>query len=354
MARQRLSRRKLLQTSGAAIATGVLAGCSGGQGGGETPTIRYSLVSGTETIDVTGMFYQSDTIREDVLENVGDSYEIEIVNAQGTPGVVTAMGSDESDAGVLAYSSLANASVNDAIPGGASVVAPYKWQTERTPDGIYARADTDIETGADLEGKSIAVPAVGTASDLLLRAALANVSGLDPENDVTIREVSFGAMPSALEEDRVQAASMIQPFIYLMGDSIRRVYEPTAGIGTHLVVFAAVKNDFADANSEAVRGWLEDLWTGVQWWTDESNRESAVDIATEVIGLDRPVLDALVQTDQGYYQGEDGFGVDPACLQRGFDVMQQIGFLDEQLSAADHLDNSYLPDAANTVSVDCS
>jgi len=175
----RPNRRQILKRGGAAITAGFLAGCSGGGGGGggETPTIRYSLVSGTETIDVTGMFYQSDRIREDVLENVGDSYEIEIKQAQGTPGVVTALGSDEADAGVLAYSSLANAITNDAISGGASVVAPYKWQTETTPDGIYARADTDIETGEDLEGKAIAVPAVGTASDLLLRAALANTAG---------------------------------------------------------------------------------------------------------------------------------------------------------------------------------
>jgi NitT/TauT family transport system substrate-binding protein len=354
MAHDNLNRREILKRGGAAVTAGFLAGCSGGQGGGgETPTIRYSLVSGTETIDVTGMFYQSETIREDVLENVGESYELEIQQAQGTPGVVTALGSDEADAGVLAYSSLANAVANDAISGGASVVAPYKWQTETTPDGIYARADTDIETGADLEGKEIAVPAVGTASDLLLRAALANTAGLDPENDVTIREVSFGAMPAALEEDRVQAASMIQPFIYLMGDSINRVFEPTAGIGTHLVVFAGARNDFAEANSEAMRGWLEDLWTGVQWWTDDANREEAVDIATDVIGLDRPVMDALVQTDRGYYQGEDGFGIAPPCLQRGFDVMEEIGFLDESLTASDHLDNSYLPEEAQTVSVNC-
>lgn len=353
MAQTRLSRRDALKLSGTAVATGVLAGCSSDQGGGETPTIRYSLVSGTETIDVTGMFYQSETMREDVLENVGDSYELEIINAQGTPGVVSAMGADESDAGVLAYSSLANAIENDTIPNGASVVAPYKWQTERTPDGVYARADTGIESGEDLEGTEIAVPAVGTASDLLLRAALANTAGLDPEEDVTIREVQFGAMPSALEEDRVQAASMIQPFIYLMGDSIRPVFEPTSGFGRHLVVFAAAKNDFAEVNGDAMRGWIEDLWTGLQWWTDDANREQAVDIATEVIGLDREVMDALVQTDRGYYQGEDGLGIDSACLQTGFDVMQDIGFLEESLTAEDHLDNSFLPDEASTVSVNC-
>jgi len=350
MVERKLPRRTVLKTSGAAVTAGILAGCS--RNSAEEGTIRYGLVSGTETIDITGMFYQSDTIREDVLENVGESYELQIEQAQGTPGVVRGFGAEEFDAGVLAYSSLANAVVNGTVDEGVSVVAPYKWQTDRTPDGIYARADTDIETGQDLEGATIAVPAVGTASDLLLRAGLADV-GLDPENDVSIQELQFGAMPAALRDDQVQAASMIQPFIYTMGDEIRRVLPPTAGFSDHLVVFGSVRNGFLIDNEQIVQDWLEDLWTGIQWWTDPENRNQAVDIATEVLGLDRPILDALVQTDAGYYQGDDGFGMADSCLQRGFDVMQSLGFIEQELTASEYIDDSILPPDAQTMSVEC-
>jgi len=377
MPTKRWQRRQILRTSGVALAAGGLAGCVGNQNGGdgddggdggdgtetetegdggdggETPTIRYSYVSGSELIDNVAMFHQSEHIRENVLENVGDSYEIDMQSAQGTPVVVSSLGAQEADAGILAYSSLANAAINETIPSGGNVVAPFKWQTSRTPDGVYARADSDIESGEDLEGASIAVPAIGSASDLGMRAALASV-GLDPEQDVDIREVSFGAMPTALRENRVQAAGMIQPFIYIMGDEIERVFEPTAGVGEHLVVFATVRNQFANDNPEAVRGWLEDFWLGLQWWTNPDNREQAVDIATEVIDVDRSLMDALVQTDRGYYQGEDGLGIGEACLQNPFDMMNDIGFIDADLSASDFVDNSYLPDDATDESVDCS
>lgn len=212
-------RRRILKTSGSALVAGGLVGCmgddgggdgSGGDGGGgdggggETSIIRYSFVSGSELIDNTGMFYQSEFIRENVLKNVGDAYEIEMNTAQGTPVVVSSLGAQEADAGTLAYSSLANASINETISGGSTVVAPYKWQTDRTSDGVYAHVDADIPSEEDLEGASIAVPAIGSASDLGMRAALASV-GLDPEEDVDIREIEFGAMPTALEEGRVQA-----------------------------------------------------------------------------------------------------------------------------------------------------
>lgn len=366
MPRDSWQRRKILQTSGAALATGGLAACLGNEGdggdtdtgtgedggGGEAARIRYAYVSGSELIDNVAMFHQSDYIRNNVMKNLGDSYEVELKKAQGTPVVVSTLGSKGADAGILAYSSLANAAINETIPSGGKVVAPFKWQQSTTPDGVYARTDSDIESGEDLKGKSIAVPAIGSASDLGMRAALSTV-GLDPEKDVDIREVSFGAMPTALKENRVQAAGMIQPFIYTMGDKIKRVFEPTAGVGTHLVVFATVRNQFANDNPEAVRGWLEDFWLGLQWWTNPDNRKKAVDIATEVIGVDRPLMDALVQTDRGYYQGEDGLGIGETCLQNPFDMMNDIGFIDADLSASDYVDNSYLPEEAKNVSVSC-
>lgn len=348
------NRRDFLKASGGLFAGTALAGCLGGPSGETGPTtIRYGFISGTQLIDFNGMFTQSDHIRENVLENFGEDYELELTTAQGTPLVASGMGAGEMDAGILANSSLANAVISETVPSGVSIVAPSKWQLPTTPDGIYARSDTGIETGQDLEGKSIATPAKGSASDIQLRAALVNVAGLDPEEDVDIREIGFGAMPSALQEDRVQAASIIQPFIHMMGDALTRVFESAAGIGTHLVVFYVTRNDFKDENPAAVDAWMEDLWTGIQWWTNRANRQQAIDIATEVIGLDRSIMEALVQTTAGYYHGEDGLRMNGQCLQRGFDVMRDMGFIQEDLTAEDYIDNSFLPADADEVSVVC-
>lgn len=64
-------------------------------------------------------------------------------------------------------------------------------------------------------------------------------------------------------------------------------------------------------------------------------------------------MDALVRTDRGYYQGEDGLQIGNACLQNAFDMMRDIGFIDADLTASDFIDNSYLPEEANTISVGC-
>lgn len=49
---------------------------------------------------------------------------------------------------------------------------------------------------------------------------------------------------------------MIQPFIYTMGDSIEPVFEPTAGVGEHLVVFATVRDQFANETRKPSRAGL--------------------------------------------------------------------------------------------------
>lgn len=62
-----------------------------------------------------------------------------------------------------------------------------------------------IETAADLEGKTVGVMALGSASDLMVRGSAAEV-GLDPDKDMKILPVSVGApMAQALNSGTVDA-----------------------------------------------------------------------------------------------------------------------------------------------------
>ena len=68
-----------------------------------------------------------------------------------------------------------------------------------TPD------DSGIETAADLEGKTIGVMTLGSASDLMVRGSVTE-AGLDPETDLRILPVSVGApMAEALNSGTVDA-----------------------------------------------------------------------------------------------------------------------------------------------------
>jgi ABC-type nitrate/sulfonate/bicarbonate transport system substrate-binding protein len=85
----------------------------------------------------------------------------------------------------------------------------------------------------------------------------------------------------------------------------------------------------------------------MQWWIDDANSEQRVDIAEEVVGLPRGVLEELVQTEKGYYHGEDGLRINPEWIQKPVDGMAEVGFLDSEIDMSQYVDNSYLPDDAN-------
>jgi len=339
------SRRSFLKAAGAASAIG-LAGCSGGGGGDSVPTIRYAGITGTELNDLMAMFQQSSYMTENVLENRGEEYEFEFVDVQSTPVVVSTLGSGDADAGLLAYSSLANAIQNEAISGGQSVVAPLTYDGPRYADTYNSTADSEITAVGDIEGNSLGVNGVGSAIDIAARVMLTrNDISLD---DVEFREVSFGAMPSTLSEGRVDVGTFIQPFFEMNRDSIQTVFDTTDAFGSFLKIFLTVRDDYLSESPDGIRAWLEDFWTGMEWWTDDSNSEQRLDIAEEVVGLPRPLLESLVQTERGYYHGEDGFSIDPQWLQKPVDGMSEVGFLDDELDMSEYVDNSYLPEAANT------
>lgn len=328
-----------------------LAGCldlgGGGSGdGGGTPTIRYAGISGAELNDLMAMFHQSSHVPENVMEHVGDKYEFEFVDVQSTPVVVNTLGSNEADAGLLAYSSLANAIQGDAISSGASIVAPLTYDGPRYADTYNSKAGSDVTEIADVANGSIGVNGVGSAIDIAARVVLTR-NDVDL-NKIEFREVSFGAMPSTLEGGRVDVGTFIQPFFQMNEDKIQTVFDTTDAFDSFLKIFMTVRNDFLDANGEAIRHWLEDFWTGMKWWKDDANGEKRLDIAEEVVGLPRGVLEQLVQTDRGYYHGEDGLKIDPQWVQRPVDGMREVGFLDSKIDMSKHVDNSYLPEEAAT------
>jgi ABC-type nitrate/sulfonate/bicarbonate transport system substrate-binding protein len=338
------SRRSFLKTAGVVSAVG-LAGCSGGGGGGGTPTIRYAGITGTELNDLMSMFQQSSYMQENVLENRGEEYEYEFVDVQSTPVVVNTLGSDEADAGLLAYSSIANAIQNEAISGGQSIVAPLTYDGPRYADTYNSTADSDITEVGQIEGGSLGVNGVGSAIDIAARVVLTrNDISLD---DVEFREVSFGAMPSTLSEGRVDVGTFIQPFFEMNRDSVQTVFDTTDAFGSFLKIFLTVRDNFLAENGDAVTAWLEDFWTGMEWWQNDDNSEQRLDIAEEVVGLPRPLLESLVQTDRGYYHGEDGFRINTEWVQKPIDGMSEVGFLDSELDMSEYVDNSYLPDTAD-------
>lgn len=317
----------------------------GGGGDGGTTTIRYAGISGAELNDLMAMFHQAPYIKENVFEHNGEAYEFEMVEVQSTPVAVSTLGSQEADAGLLAYSSLASAIQEEAIPSGPRVVAPLTYDGPRYADTYDSKSGSDITEIGDLAGNSLGVNGIGSAIDIAARVVLTR-NGIDL-NNVQFREVSFGAMPTTLEEGRIDVGTFIQPFYQMNKDDLQVVFDTTEAFGNFLKIFMTVRQKFLSQNEEAVRKWLEDYWAGMEWWKDPANEEKRLDIAEQVLGLPRDLLAELVQTEQGYYHGEDGLRIDPNWIQKPIDGMQEVGYLDSRIDMKEYVDNSYLPEGAN-------
>ncbi|MFC3958799.1 ABC transporter substrate-binding protein [Halovivax cerinus] len=336
------TRREVLAATGATTLAGV-AGCMGGDDGENT--IRYAGVTGALVNDLLATFNLSDHMTEEVFEYAGEEYEFEFLDVASTPEVVRSLGSGEADLGLLAYSSLANAIEEDILQGGATVIAPLTYDGPRYADTYCATAGSDITDPADLEGGSLAVNGIGTAIDIAARYVFVQ-EGVDVDS-VQFQEIDFPAMAATLADGTVDAATFVQPFYQQNESDLQVVFDTADAFGDFLKIFVTARDDFLADNAEPVEYMLEDFWTGLQWWADDANSEQRLDIATEVIGLDRAVLEPIIGTDADYYHGEDGLRIDPAWIQAPIDGMQEVGEIEESIDVSEYVDNAYLSEAAN-------
>ena len=354
------SRRKFIKRTSigvtAALATG-LAGCVGGDdeddadtdnGDDGVPTLTWAYSSGAELATPSGWFFQSDYVVDNVMENLGDSYEIDVLGVQGSPLVISSVGSREADGGVFSYSGAANAIVQETVPSGFSVTSPEVWMgVEDSFSDLFAvLAGSDIQSIEDVEGTNFATNSFGSAIDIAARAGMVQ-AGLDPEVDLNMREVGFGAMQTQLEEGQIDVGSFVQPIFEGVRDELDILYDMGDPFGSYTPLFQAFRNDFIEENPEAVEGFIEDHWLALQWYNDEENREDVLDSAAEVTELDTDLLDQIVGTDAGYYYGPDGLRIEPEHIQVGIDGMQDVGYLDSDVDISNNLDMSYLPDEAD-------
>src|SRR5699024_11896046 len=93
------------------------------------------------------------------------------------------------------------------------IAAGYSNSLEEGDDvaGVVTRADSDIDTWADLEGKTTAINALNTLGDLTIMN-LAEQDGADPQA-LQFSEISFPDIPAQLERGNAEALWISEPFL---------------------------------------------------------------------------------------------------------------------------------------------
>ncbi len=243
--------------------------------------------------------------------------------AVGIPAVVS--GALDIAAGNSVSTILAAARGLDII-----AVAPASKIRAHDPDlaAIVAPAAAGIHTGADLQGKTLAVNTRANVLWLYGRAWVRKTGG-DPAK-VTIKEVPFPQMLDALKGHQVDAAFMVSPFLdaALADPAFRRIGEPYQQVqpGVDVGQYEAT-SAFVRAHPEEIAAFLRALRKGAAWFN--ANRKTP-ELAQIIAGYSH-LPAALVQKMD---LPEAPMTIDPAEIIKTAALMQQEGLLTAPIDPA--------------------
>lgn len=205
----------------------------------------------------------------------------------------------------------------DGFPEGSLEMAPE----EVDDTGLYVQADSDISTPADLEGKSVAVPARNAQMEITVGEAIKQDGG-DPDS-VQWLVLDFASALDSLGSDRVDAAAVVSPFTQQADEAGYRLlsapgvtFFEEGAVGLWVAGTKQVEDNperyeaFRDAISQASE------------YANENSEESR-EYAAEITGID---LETLKQGAQTYWPTEVSF----EDLDRANDRMTDLGYLPEK------------------------
>lgn len=350
-------RRQFIKAAGIASTTGIttLAGCSsGGNGDDGNGTEESSTYNGNNagggnqdipTINLGHGAAAEEPLwlmdaKPDILEHKGEAYEANFIPFDGNTPRLQAFQAGEIQAGTIT-SITSFFAVDRGLP--LTIVASITQETEEqyaTP--FVAPSDSDVAlTEEGLKGKSIGICDF-QASCHMWAATAAQKVGLSPENDVDLVRVPFPTMPDAVNEGRVDTATMHQPF----DATAQQQYD-------HEIKFDAVdvlgydhdllevwfSTQFLNQNEEAVRMFLEDYATAVDYY--EKNTQEAR----------QAIVDAgFVQTPEEVYLNLPHMATSATPLTDSLDKLNQravdLGWIDQKVDSGLLYNLDYLPDSA--------
>lgn len=130
--------------------------------------------------------------------------------------------------------------------------------------GLFVAKDSGVSTGADLNGKTIAVDALVNFGQFSTEAWIDRNGG----NSATVKwiEMQFSDMPGALTQKRVEAAFMGEPFIEGAKDTVRMIGAPIDLVGPRVMIGAWFTTvSWAKANPDALKAFQQTMSQTASW-----------------------------------------------------------------------------------------
>jgi NitT/TauT family transport system substrate-binding protein len=289
--------------------------------------------------------------KTDIMKHYGKSYTVENVFIRGSSLALQALAAKEVDISFTSFSAFTNAIINGGLD--IKIISDLAaWSSKGHQGPVYVvRGDSDIKTIKDLKGKVLAVPARGTGFHFALLANLKKI-GYVENKDFNVVEVRVPGMGPALKAKKVDLATAVPPFLYLMEkkDKVRRLFRPEDGMGDVQSLLNIGRTEFLNANKAAVADFMEDYIIALKWFLDPKNHDEASEITAKFTKRPVRIYKSFAFTKKDFYR-DPSATPNMAALQRNIDTLLDLGVIKKRVVAAKHTDFSYLNEAKKRLGI---
>jgi NitT/TauT family transport system substrate-binding protein len=206
------------------------------------------------------------------------------------------------------------------------LIAPAAVYDPKTPDAVLVtRKDAPFASARDLVGKIVGVPSLSDLSGVAVQAWM-EANGVDWHGTQFV-EVGYGAMVGALEAGRIQAATLIKPFITDAVDSgkakvLALMYSAISNRFLESVWFADA--GFVEKHKEAIATFQRVIAQASAY--TNAHQSETVDLLSSWSGLDPQIAARIPRIVTGTV-------LDPREIQPVIDVTVKYGLIAKTFDA---------------------
>jgi NitT/TauT family transport system substrate-binding protein len=207
-----------------------------------------------------------------------------------------------------------------------AVAAAGDYDINNPAAAVVVKPDGPLRTGADLNGKIVAVSAINDLFSMAVRAWVDKNGG--DSSTVKLLELPMSATTAAITTGRIDAAVLIQPFLSrsLAEGSVRSIGDPVGSLGAHHTDSAWFTTiAYTQKNPDAVNRFMRTIRDAAIYVNGHHTETSS--ILTKF---------AMVQSgDVGKVRVLQGTRLDPASLQPLIDAAARYKLITDRFDAKD-------------------
>lgn len=225
------------------------------------------------------------------------------------------------------------ADANAVFAQAAGMPLVYAASEHPNPEGlaIIVHGDSDIQTAADLKGKTISIGKGWNSHYLLMKALQKEGMTTADVEFAYVKDASEGR--AAFESERVDALGFWDPFLAVLEQDIKPkiLFDGTGYTNNRTYYFTT--EDFSKNHSLVLKTILEELDKSDQWANE--NKDELAKMLAEALGISE---DALLQTVERRTFGVEKMTESVVAEQQDIaDTFLQEGLIEEEISVSDYV-----------------